>query len=248
MISVIIPTLNEEGRLPVLLKRLAGESSAHEVIVVDGGSADDTPMLAQTAGVRLLRSLPGRGQQLAAGAQAAEGDILLFLHADSEFPAGGLARIEAELAAEPDCPGGNFRLIFDGERPFSRWLTARYAWIRRHGVYYGDSAVFVRRDVYQRIGGFHPIALMEDFDFNRRLERIGQTCCIEEPPLITSSRRFEGRSAAAIVWGWAKIHALYFLGRSPERLAKRYEAQHQGAQDRRATNSMETRECPSSHA
>ena len=154
MISVVIPTLNEAARLPRLLGRLAAEPTPHEVVVVDGGSDDATVFAAHAAEARVLYAGPGRGQQLAAGADAASGDTLLFLHADSRFPAGGLARIEATLARHPNCPGGNFRLIFDGDTPFSRWLTGFYAWIRAHGLYYGDSGVFVRRRVYDEVGGF----------------------------------------------------------------------------------------------
>ncbi len=113
--------------------------------------------------------------------------------------------------------------MFDGDTGFSRWLTGFYAWFRRHGLYYGDSGVFVRRDVYRALGGIGPIALMEDFEFTRRLERIGPTCCLEDPPLVTSSRRFEGRHPLAIVWGWSVIHALYYLKVSPVRLAQLYD-------------------------
>jgi rSAM/selenodomain-associated transferase 2 len=225
MISIVVPTLNEAKRLPRLLADLAAEAPAHEVIVVDGDSHDGTGAVAHRAGVRLLPSAPGRGQQLAAGAAAARGEILLFLHADSRFPAGGLDRILETLAANPACPGGNFRLVFDGGTPFSRWLTGFYAWIRSLGFYYGDSAVFVRRSAYEEIGGIRQIALMEDYDFTRRLERKGRTCCIEHPHLTTSSRRFEGRRPLSIVWGWIEIHLLFHLGISPTFLARRYEAQ-----------------------
>ena len=229
MISVVIPVLNEARRLPDLLARLAREGQAHEVIVVDGGSRDGSAEIARAAGAMLLRSAPGRGRQLAVGAAAAAGETLLFLHADSRFPAGGLARIAEVLEDDPNCPGGNFRLLFDGATPFSRWLTGFYAWIRAHGFYYGDSAIFVRRRVYRALGGMRPIELMEDYDFVRRLERFGPTRCIEEPPLVTSSRRFAGRRPAAIVWGWLEIHALYHLGVSPRVLARRYEAQRAAA-------------------
>ena len=173
----------------------------------------------------MLCSVPGRGQQLHAGAEAAGGDVLLFLHADCVLPPGALAQIEACLARSPAAVGGNFRLLFDGDTRFSRWLTGFYAWMRRYGLYYGDSAVFVRRRVYRAIGGIRPIALMEDYDFTRRLERAGPTLCITEPPLVTSSRRFTGRRADAIVWGWVKIHALYYLGVSPSRLARLYDSE-----------------------
>ena len=125
------------------------------------------------------------------------------------------------LAARPEAIGGNFRLDFDGETGFDKWLEQFYAWIRARGFYYGDSGIFVRRAVYERLGGMRPIALMEDYDFVRRPARFGPTICINDPPLVTSSRRFAGRSPAAIVLGWLEIHALFHLGVSPDRLARR---------------------------
>ncbi|MEM7124458.1 MAG: TIGR04283 family arsenosugar biosynthesis glycosyltransferase [Pseudomonadota bacterium] len=222
MISVIIPTLNEATRLPALLSRLGQEPVDHEVIVVDGGSDDATPSIALDAGVTLLQSDPGRGQQLARGAQVANGNVLLFLHADSQFPADGLVAIEQTLARDATCVGGNFRVIFDGDTSFAEWLTGFYAWFRARGLYYGDSGIFVRSRVYQSIGGIRPIDLMEDYDFSRRLERAGKTCCLDEPALVTSSRRFEGRSPTAIVAGWLLLHGLFHLGISPRLLARYY--------------------------
>ena len=148
-----------------------------------------------------------------------------FLHADCRFPRGGLSRIKETLSASPRVVGGNFRLVFDGNDGFSRWLTDFCAWFRGRGLYYGDSGVFVRRQVYDAIGGVRPIALMEDFDFTRRLERFGPTRCIEHPPLITSSRRFEGRHPLRIVSGWLKVHALYYLSVPPARLARIYDGE-----------------------
>jgi rSAM/selenodomain-associated transferase 2 len=225
MISVVVPTLNEARALPALLTALQNEWPEHETIIVDGGSPDATVAIARARGARVLHAPPGRGGQLCAGARKASGDILLFLHADSTFPAGGLRAIDATLAADPRLVGGNFRLLFDGDRRFSRWLTRFYARIRRVGLYYGDSGIFVRRRVYDAIGGFRPIPVMEDFDFVRRLERFGRTCCIREPPLITSSRRFEGRRMSAIVRGWIALHLLFRLGVPPERLARLYSTQ-----------------------
>ncbi len=222
---MVIPTLDEARTLRPLLRALGAEPSPHEVIVADGGSGDDTVTAARALGARVVACERGRGRQLRAGARAARGEALLFLHADCDFPAGGLARIEAALGASPGLVGGNFRLVFDGTSSFSRRLTAFYAWLRGRGLYYGDSGIFVRRQVYQRLGGIRAIALMEDYDFVRRLERLGPTCCIAEPPLRTSSRRFEGRHGLAIVWGWLLIDALYHLGVSPTRLAGLYRSE-----------------------
>ena len=226
MISIIIPTLNEAPRIGTLLTRLRAEPVACEAIVVDGGSEDETLAIVHASGwARGLTAMRGRGQQLAAGASAARGDVLLFLHADTVFPMGGLVALERALAGDPDSPGGNFRLLFDGRDGFSVWLTGFYAWLRRRGFYYGDSGIFVRRAAYDALGGLRPIALMEDFDFVRRMERAGRTLCIDEPPLETSSRRFAGRAPWRIVMGWVRMHVGYALGIAPSRLAVSYDSE-----------------------
>ncbi len=222
MISVVIPTLDEADNLGRLLRVLDNEEGVAEIVVADGGSSDRTVAVARARGAKVVHAAPGRGQQLCAGARAAAGDVLLFLHADSRFPAGGLRRIRDVLAASPNAVGGNFRVVWDGDSSFSRRLSRFYNRLRRWGLYYGDSGIFVRRSAYDAIGGFRPIAVMEDYDFVRRLERYGETVRIDDPPLVTSSRKFAGRPSAAIVWGWLKIHALYHLGVSPERLARMY--------------------------
>ncbi len=222
LISVIIPTLNEARHLPGLLAVLAGETVPHEVIVVDGGSADGTGDIARGAGARLIAAPRGRGAQLAAGAAAAGGGVLFFLHADSRLPAGALAAISCALTRHPAVIGGNFRLLFDGDDEFSRWLDGFYARIRAHGLYYGDSGIWMRRAAYDALGGIRPLALMEDYDLVRRLERAGETLCIETPPLITSSRRFAGRRKWRIVAGWLAIHLLFLLRVPSPLLARLY--------------------------
>lgn len=232
MISVVIPTLNEAERLPPLIESLRSENPACEIIVADGGSRDGTLELAARHGVKFVLSEPGRGHQLRAGATEAAGDILFFLHADCLIREGAVARIDKTLASEPELVGGNFRLVFDGDDRFSRWLDGFYAWIRSRGLYYGDSGIFVRRRVYEALGGFKPIALMEDYEFIRGLERMGPTCCIEDPPLVTSSRRFQARNPVAIVLGWLLIHGLYYLGVPPEILARLYDSARLGRRSR----------------
>ncbi len=233
-VSVVIPTLNEAACLPALLATLQRETIPHEVLVVDGGSRDESIDIAHAYQCRVLTSEPGRGQQLHSGARVASGAILLFLHADSQFPASGLACICQQLDANPDSPGGNFRLLFDSHQgaesdpnplatdEFSQWLNGFYARIRSHGIYYGDSGIFVRRECYRRLGGIQPISLMEDYDFVRKMEKLGTTICISEPPLVTSCRRFRGRSSRRIIWGWIWVHVMYYLKINPKIIANLY--------------------------
>jgi len=223
MISIIIPTLNESETLPRLLDALCRQGDvAQEIIVADGGSQDDTTRIAQQHGCQIVTTAPGRGQQLSAGIEIASGDILLFLHADSVFPVTGLKAINSHLQQFPDLIGGNFRLSFDGNDAFSLWLNGFYAKIRERGFYYGDSGIFLRSDICKKIGGIKPISLMEDYCLVRRMEKFGQTCCMDDPGLITSSRRFLGRKKYAIILGWLLIHLLFYLRLHPERLARIY--------------------------
>jgi len=141
VISTIIPTLDEESSLPGLLAALRQQSAAHEVIVVDGGSRDRTLKVARNSGARTFVSGSGRGAGLSIGAEAARGDVLFFLHADSALAPGALDLINKALAANTNIIGGNFRLVFDGDTDFSRWLTRFCAWIRLLGFYYGDSGI-----------------------------------------------------------------------------------------------------------
>jgi rSAM/selenodomain-associated transferase 2 len=224
LVSIVIPTREERATLPGLLEALAREPEPHEVIVVDAGSDDGTADIAEAAGALVLQCACGRGQQLAMGAGAARADVLLFLHADTAFPTGGLAAMLRALADAPDSPGGNFRLLFDGEDPLRRWLDRFYAFIRRFGFIYGDSGIFVRREAFLRAGGFRSLAVMEDYDFVRRLRRLGRLLNVVDPPLVTSTRRFRARRRPAIVARWLAIHVLYYLGASGERMARIYDA------------------------
>jgi len=220
LISIVIPTLNEQAALGRLFNELDADGSASlEVIVPDSGSDDTTEFVARGAGAKVVTGLRGRGQQLATGAWAARGDVIWFLHADSGLSPGTLGLIRAAVDVDGAC-GGNFRLVFDGEDGFSRWLTGFYAWFRQHGLYYGDSGIFIRHDVLEKIGSVRPIALMEDYDLSRRLERHGGTFCIDTPPMTTLSRKFANRHPVAIFFGWLKMHALYAMGVSPSRLAR----------------------------
>lgn len=214
--SVVVPTWNEAPRIARAIGRVRADGPDCEIIVADGGSEDDTVCRAVLAGAQTVIAARGRGSQLIEGAAQARGDVLVFLHADTDWPDGAFGALRAALQS-PEVIGGNFRVVFDGGTRFADWLTGFYAWFRGHGLYYGDSVMFLRRDVYRALGGFRAMPVMEDFDLRLRMERHGQTVCIEEPPVVTSSRRFKGRHPAAIFTHWLVLHALYYLGLSKGR-------------------------------
>jgi rSAM/selenodomain-associated transferase 2 len=219
-ISVIIPALNEEAALGATLDALARLSRPVEVLVVDGGSSDGTLAVAQGRGAGTLTAGRGRGVQLHAGAGAARGDVLWFVHADTLVPAHALEHIDAALCA-PDVAGGYFRLRFSGRLRACRFQTALQPIFNGFGLVYGDAAIFVRRSAYERVGGFRPYPLFEDLDLVRRLRRLGRLARM--PADVTASaRRFEGKSYVRTLALWVGLQLLYWLGVSPERLARLY--------------------------
>lgn len=219
-VSIIIPTLNEARSLSATLDAALRVRDAVEVIVVDGKSSDKTVEIARSRGARVLTAERGRGAQMHAGASAARGEVLWFVHADTLVPADG-ARLITEALTDGSVAGGNFRISFDGDSSAARFLSWLYPRLRLLGLCYGDSAIFVRREAYTRAGGFKPYPIFEDLDLIRVLRRQGRI--IEIPSfVVTSSRRFEGRSFALTFTRWALLQILYWLGVHPRTLARRY--------------------------
>ena len=221
LVSIIIPTLDEAPTIGATLAALVGLRGATEVIVVDGGSRDDTVAIARRSGARVIEGARGRGTQLHVGACAARGDALWFLHADTLPPVDAIARITAALAHDAQTVGGNFRLRFDGTDGAARFLTWLYPRLRRLGLAYGDSGFFVRRAVYEQCGGFQSFPIFEDLDLLRRLKRRGRFVHLDAE-LVTSARRFAGRSFALTFARWSILQGLYWLGVHPRRLARGY--------------------------
>jgi rSAM/selenodomain-associated transferase 2 len=219
-ISAIIPTWCELDMISACVAN--ARAIADEVIVVDAHSPDGTAALAAHCGARVLLCDKGRGPQLHAGARAAQGEVLLFLHADAELAATARAAI-FECLAEPDVLGGNFLLEFTGSSRYAPLFSHANDLRRRiFGIYYGDSAIFVRRSVYEELGGFRAYPIFEDHDFVQRLERRGRTAYIRRVSVRVSSRRYE-RAPLRTLLGWAVLQGLYsFAGVSPERLAQLY--------------------------
>ncbi|HEV2092646.1 MAG TPA: TIGR04283 family arsenosugar biosynthesis glycosyltransferase [Rubrobacter sp.] len=214
---MIIPTLNEEDALGRLLDRLRLARDVHEVVVSDGGSSDGTDGLVRPPH-RLVRSEPGRGQQLRTGAEAATGDVLLFLHADVLPPADVAAQISGALSSGR--VGGNFRLRYPDGGPLGRWLERLAPLYRRLPRYYGDSGIFVRRDVYAACGGFPWVPIMEDVIFVRRMEAAGRTAYLPGP-VVSASRRWRGREWRTLLL-WGLMQTAFALGVTPWRLVDLY--------------------------
>jgi rSAM/selenodomain-associated transferase 2 len=189
VISVIVPVLNEAGILEGALAELLRQRGDFEVVVVDGGSNDGTADAAQAiGGVRCVVSGRGRGVQMNAGAAAATGDTLLFLHIDTRLPEGALMAVHA--AMDRGLAGGAFRHSFGAVDWRLRLISAGHNLkCRLTRVYYGDHAIFVRRDVFDRIGGFPQIPLLEDVVFCERLRRVGRTALLPQV-VATDARRF----------------------------------------------------------
>jgi rSAM/selenodomain-associated transferase 2 len=219
-ISIIVPTLNEQGYITETLRGLQQLEGEKEIIVVDGGSSDKTGALACAQGAHVLTSPPGRGVQMHAGASKATGDVLWFVHADTTPPVHALREIRNHLE-NPAIVGGNFGLVFDGPSRAARQLTAIYPILRLLGLCYGDSGIFIRRETYDLIGGFRALPLFEDLDLLRRLRGAGQFVHIP-CKIRTSSRRFEHRNFALMWLHWTALQVLYWCGISPNWLARWY--------------------------
>jgi rSAM/selenodomain-associated transferase 2 len=219
-LSIIIPTLDESRSIGATLDALAREAEGVEVIVVDGGSRDGTVELVRSRGVRLVESERGRGRQLDAGAGAASGRVLWFLHADT-LPSAGCVEALSQALEDASVAGGNFDVLFDGGSRAARFLTWLYPQLRKLGLCYGDSGIFARREAYRRVGGFRDYPIFEDLDFVRRLRKVGRVAHLRAR-VTTSSRRFEGRSFALTFARWTFLQALYWLGFSPHTLARMY--------------------------
>ena len=216
-LSIIVPALNEAPGIRAALEALAPlRARGHEVIVVDGGSSDDTVQLARGLCDQILTGRRGRALQMNAGASAATGDALLFLHADSQLPRDADALIFSSLR---DHLWGRFDVRIEARHPLLGVVAgAMNLRSRLTGIATGDQAIFVRRAAF---GGYPEIALMEDIAFSREMKRRGRPACLRET-VLTSGRRWESRGVLrTIVLMWS-LRLLYFLGARPERLIRFY--------------------------
>ena len=219
-VSVVVPALDEEARLSDALVPLARlRDAGHEVIVVDGGSRDRTRDIADTLADRVLVAPRGRAIQMNTGAAVASGEYLLFLHADTRLPAHAAEIVRDALEQRG---WGRFDVRIEGR---SRWLAVVafcMNWRSRlTGIATGDQAMFMRRDVFVRAGGFADIPLMEDVALSARLKAISVPACVATRA-VTSGRRWERRGVLRTVLLMWRLRLAYYLGARPEDLARRY--------------------------
>lgn len=222
MISVIIPTFNEACYLPATLDAIRQNESAYEVIVVDAGSFDATLDIAFEHGSYVVSSdATQRARQMNLGARSAEGDVLLFLHADTQLPEGALEKIE-HAVGKKQVVGGGFARRYDSPSWFLRATCAlAEARTRLSGWFLGDQAIFVQREVFNILGGFRDLNLFEDLDFSRRMRREGRLVTLR-PPVISSARRFSLCRPWRTTWSDLLITWQYLRGVDPKQLAAKY--------------------------
>lgn len=226
LLSIIVPVLNESAGILAALQALEpARSRGAEIVVVDGGSQDGTADLARGSGLAdiVMQTSRGRAVQMNAGASAARGEVLLFLHADTRLPADA-DRLVLEAIGQHNTQHawGRFDVHIDGEHP----MLAVIAWSmnlrsRLTGIATGDQAMFMRRSGFDRVGGFPPIALMEDISLSSRLKRLSAPACLRAR-VRTSGRRWEARGVLRTLFGMWWLRWRYFFGAAPARLAQGY--------------------------
>jgi rSAM/selenodomain-associated transferase 2 len=221
--SIIVPALNEAESLPAQLDALKCDQLGDgrtELLVVDGGSTDGTAALAAAYG-RVIASPRGRARQMNTGAAAARGDVLIFLHADTRLPPDALLVIERALA-DSRVVGGAFRLRFDTNAPAYRLVaaTTTLRGVTRHS-FTGDQAYVVKREAFERVGGFPDQPLMEDLEIVKRLRHIGRFVLFPAA-VVTSARRHQQLGLGKTLLLMGLLRTLYALGTPPERLRQIY--------------------------
>ena len=218
-LSIIIPTLDEAEAVVALLQQLQSlRARGHEVILADGGSKDDTVALAEPLADRVLVTAAGRARQMNAGAAVANGRMLWFVHADSRIP----ERADEYILQSADPVWGRFNVHLSGDRMLLR-VVERLMNLRSRitGIATGDQGIFVSRALFERIGGYADLPLMEDIDLSKRLKHEQTPVCLHNT-LTTSSRRWEQKGIVRTILLMWTLRLAWFLGVPAARLATRY--------------------------
>lgn len=223
----MIPTLNEERALLPTLMSLES-ANFDEIIVVDGGSRDQTQSIlksyqasVQSRPIRVIESPPGRARQMNAGAAESRADVLVFLHADTRLPSDARSAIET-VTSNPEFVGGRFDVQFEQDQGYA-WLISRMMNLRSRWscVSTGDQALFVRREVFQQLGGFEDIPIMEDIEFSTRLKKVGKIASLRSK-VVTSFRRWEQTGPLRTIIKMWSLRFLYWIGVRPHTLNQYY--------------------------
>lgn len=232
--SIIIPVLHESDRINSLIDHIncLARDNGHEIIVVDGSPAKDTIGVIRSKGVIKLSSEKGRARQMNTGASLAKGEILIFLHADTELPARAFARIDSIMKGNRYVAGA-FSLGIRSEKFFLTSL-ARLASLRCRitRIPYGDQAIFIRRGYFRRTGGYRELPLMEDVELMRRIKHRGDRICILSDHVMTSARRWEEEGSLFGLLRNTILFTLYILRVPPEKLARFYVSEYGGSRNR----------------
>jgi len=220
-LSIVVPALDEAAGIVATLQALAPlRARGAELIVVDGGSADATTRLAAPLADAVLQAARGRARQMNAGAAAARGELLLFVHADTRLPEAADALLRDAVAR--GAQWGRFDVRIAGRPPLLRVVAALMNQRSRlSGIATGDQAIFVRRELFQRIGGFPDQPLMEDVELSRRLRALARPCCLRQR-VTTSGRRWEARGVWRTIFLMWRLRWRYWRGESAQALAEAY--------------------------
>ncbi len=221
-ISVVVPSWRDADNLAVLLPKLASIPAITQTIVVDASGDEHSAAIAQSCGAQLLKcSAPNRGAQMNVGATFANGDVVMFHHADTELNAEQVAALRNAMR-NPEIVGGAFHRKFDNRHPRLQFLERVGRYLSEHGgTLYGDQSIFVRREVFLQMQGFAQIPLMEDVEFSKRLRAAGKLAILD-PPLSTSARRHQRKGAWKTTIQNGLFIVLYKLGVSPVTLHRWY--------------------------
>ena len=221
-ISILIPTLNEALILEDSLRAIS-DLNPHEIIVIDGGSTDSTASVARNFATWTITSKPGRANQMNAGAKIATGDLLLFIHADSKLTQQSFSRMRKAMALNGPA-GGAFSLQIESEKASLKVISLLATWRAKYlNLVYGDQTIFVRTEIFQKMGGFSPLPICEDLDFFRRLSRQGRVILLKEKT-HTSARRWKAEGVLYTTIRNITIGGLFLIGFSPQTLSKWYSA------------------------
>lgn len=219
--SIIVPVLNEADALPMLAAQLLPlMREGAEILLVDGGSTDDTCASATHAGLQVLHCARGRAVQMNAGVAQAVGDVLLFLHADTQLPQGALEQVR--LSLQPPCCWGRFDVRINGQSRMLGVVAFMMNWRSRlTGMVTGDQAMFMTRQAFEAIGGMPEQPLMEDIEASRRLRMIASPACLRSK-VTTSGRRWESRGVWRTIFLMWRLRWAYWRGTPASQLAEAY--------------------------